>query len=292
MKKAMDFVISDDPGTKVRSNYRGQEQMNYFPSKTLRLEVDKENAIAAGIISKDDKNVLPYIDMTLSQNSLYRNYLAIIDLVANFKWTRPIYWGTTVPNSYNLSMDKYFVNEGIANLLVPMRHQNNDGFGSYTNTDTVYNKVMNVFRFRHVNNPKVYYDETCMRMIASYRNLFTRLTLALINEGKNEKAKDVLNKYLETFSKPEISYIYYATPIVEAFYMVGENEKANDVSDILLKDATEQLAYFRSISKYRGEVEQERTNALRSIAELGQAARRYKQEEQEKKITEILSVYK
>ncbi|MDR1226621.1 MAG: DUF2723 domain-containing protein [Prevotellaceae bacterium] len=292
MKKAMDFVVSDDPGTMGRSSYRGQESINYFPSKTLRLEVNRDNAIAAGIISKDDKNILPYLDMPLNRTFMYRNYLAIIDLLANFSWTRPIHWGTTIPDSYNLGMDKYFVNEGIANLLVPERRQSNDGYGSYTNADSLYDKVMNLFMFRNLNNPKVYYDETCIRMLASYRNMFTRLTLALINEGKNDKAKDVLNKYLETFSKPEISYYYSAVAIVEALHMVSENDKANEISDALLKDASEQLAYFRSIPKYRSEVDRERNFALQNLAGLGQTARRYKQDDQEKKIVEILNLYK
>ena len=44
----------------------------------------------------------------------------------------------------------------------------------------------------------MYLDETVMRMCKSYRiALFSKLAAALVAEGKNEKALDVLDKAME-----------------------------------------------------------------------------------------------
>ncbi|MDR2938362.1 MAG: DUF2723 domain-containing protein [Prevotellaceae bacterium] len=314
IKKAMDFVISDAPSTKGRSNYRGMESIDYFPSKTLRIETNVENALRAGIIEKEqaavfrDKmdgrqergvvtnmpDILPYVDINLG-STMYRNSLAIIDLLANFSWNRPIYWGTTAPASYNLGLDKYFKNEGFANLFVPQllvpagRMSGNDTYG-YTNADSAYDKLMNVFVFRNLNNPKVYYDENSRRMMATERNAFIRCIIALVNEEKNDKAKALISKYLEAFPAPEISIYYDAATIVDVLYIVGENERANAVANGIATDAEQQLRYFRSL-KRSPDADYEYSIALQYLRRMSQSAKRHNQVEQEKKLNDILSMY-
>ncbi|MGL5959436.1 MAG: glycosyltransferase family 117 protein [Bacteroidales bacterium] len=290
IKKAMDFVISDEPNTKMRSQYR--EALSYFPSKTLRLETNVENAKQAQIISGDETNLLPHIDIPLNSRYVYRNTLSIFDLLANFNWTRPVQWGITVPNSYNLGIDKHFKNEGFANLLVPQNRLSNDGYGTWTNADSVYNRLMNVYRFRNLNNDKVYYDETCTRMLATIRNVFTRTIFALINENKKEQAKTLINKYLETFPLPRLSYYYSASSIVEALYAIDDNERANELSDALAKDAQQHIVYYTSEPKIRQQTEQDLNFARQSISALLQSARRNKQPEQEKKLSDMLTMFR
>ncbi len=293
LKQGMDFVVSDDPSTKLRSNYSGQELLSYFPSKTLRLATNADNAVKAGIVSPSEKeNLLPYIDFNPG-DYIQRNSLAIIDLLANFNWERPIYWGVTVPPSYNMGLEKYFRNEGLANLLVPERAQPNDIYGAWTNADSAYDKLMNKFVYRNLNNPEVYYDENCLRMIATTRTAFMRAIYALISEGKNDKAKDLLNKYMEVFSRPALSYYYYAYSIVEAWYLVGEPERANQVSDMIAGDAEQMLRYYKSLSsKHRRMVEQDREFAQHNVVYLLQSAQRHGQAEQEKKLNDMLSMYR
>ena len=297
IKKAMDFVVSDEAGSKLRTSYHGMGGViDYFPSKTLRIETKLANAQRAGIVPKDERNILPYIDVNLS-GTLYRNTLAIIDLLANFGWERPIHWGITAPPSFNLGLEKHFKNEGFANLLVPQllvadrRMGGNDRNNTWTNADSVYHKIMNVYEFRNLSNPKVYYDENCMRMIGTYRNLFIRTIYALLNEGKNEQAKDLLNKYMAVFPKPQLSVYYYASNIVDAFHYVGEHERANEVSEAVAFDAEQQLRYYRSLRR-SSDVDQEYGWALQSIRQLEESARRNGQAEQAEKLSGILSMYR
>jgi hypothetical protein len=297
IKKAMDFVVSDDPSTKLRSNYRGEEALSCFPAKTLRIPTVVENLKSIGYVNKpegasefgSDYEILPYIDLRLP-NYVQRSHLAIIDLLANFQWKRPIEWGVTVPGSYNLGLDKQFLNEGLANVLVPFRLEQNDTQGGTTSADTIYEKVMNTYVFRNLNNPNVYYDETCERMIYTYRNMFTRLIFALINESKQDKAKDVLDKYFETFAMPKISYYYSGSYLVEALYMVSDTVKAHEITDLLREDATDQLRYYRTLAG-KSDVSLEQRVAMQNLRVLEQIANRYQQTEQTQKLQDAIRLY-
>ncbi|GHT65976.1 membrane protein [Bacteroidia bacterium] len=303
IKRGMDFVVSDDPSTKGRSNYRGQEAISYFPSKTLRIPTNVENLrqINAGVFSDTPKvgklattqdsgyELLPHIDVQLP-NYVYRSNLAIIDLLANFEWKRPIEWGVTVPGSYNLGLDKQFLNEGLTNLLTPFKLSQNNIQGGTTATDTLYEKVMNVYVFRNLNNPNIYYDETCTRMLVTYRNMFTQLIFALINEEKIDKAKAVTEKYFEVLGVPKLSYYYSGTYIVEALYQLGDKEKAQEVIDTLSADADDQLRYYRTLAG-KGDVSQEQRIAMQTLMILEQSANRYEQPEQAQKLRGLIDMY-
>ncbi|MDR1342300.1 MAG: DUF2723 domain-containing protein [Prevotellaceae bacterium] len=315
IKQGMDFVVSDASGAKLRSNYRGQESISYFPGKTLRIPtitgadstgssgsiLDQirftEGTTAAGesiVTPNKDQPWLPFIDVNLNSSYVYRNSLAQIDLLANFRWKRPIYWGVTAPPSYSLGLEKYWVDEGFAKLLVPMQHaQSNNGGDGWTNADEVYEKIMNVFMFRNLNNENVYYDENCVRIIATSRNVFARAIYALISEEKKDKAKDLLNKYMEVFPKLQVSVYYLPSAIVDAFYYVDEPEKAVALSDTLAADIEQQLRYFGSIApEKRREVERERSYAMQNIMMLAQSAQRNNQPEHEKKLNDIIALYR
>ncbi|MDR0414183.1 MAG: DUF2723 domain-containing protein [Prevotellaceae bacterium] len=313
IKQAMDFVVSDASGAKLRSNYRGQESINFFPSRTLRLSTvtadsgDNSSILdqvrftvgttATGesvIVPSERQPWLPFVDIQLKSNYVYRNTLAQLDLLANFRWERPIYWGVTAPPSYNLGLEKYFVDEGFARLFVPLQYaQSNNGGDGWTNTDSVYEKIMNVYVFRNLNNGNVYYDENSVRMIATTRNMFVRAIYALINENKKDKAKDLLNKYLDVFPTMQISDHYLPTSIIDAFYYVDEPEKAVELSDIIAFDAEQQLRYFSSVApERRREVERERTYALQNIMMLAQSAQRNGQTEYEEKLNEVIALYR
>ena len=310
IKQAMDFVVSDASGAKLRSNYRGQESISFFPSRTLRLYTNKtDSSNTTPLLDQVHLSVnsetaptasptkspswLPFVDIKLNSSYVYLNTLAQIDLLANFRWERPIYWGVTAPSSYNLGLKKYFIDEGLANLFVPLLPPSNNGEDGYTNADYVYDNIMNVYTFRNLNNENVYYDENCQRMISTTRNMFIRAIYAFLNENKMDRAKDLLNKYLEVFSRQQLSFYYSHTPIIEALYRVGESEKALELSDISATDAEQQLKYFSSTApEKRREVEHERSYAMQSLMLLAQSARRNSQPEYEKKINDIIALYK
>jgi pentatricopeptide repeat protein len=108
----------------------------------------------------------------------------------------------------------------------------------------MYRNVMNEFRFRGLDDPKVYNSIDHRNFALNHRSTFNSLANALIKEGKIEQAKEVLNKNLEAIPDISIPYDYTSSQTVKLFYSVGENDKAREMAETIGERAFEALNYF------------------------------------------------
>lgn len=203
LKEAMDFVMSDDPRSKVRS--QGGEMYNYFPKSKLYVPIDTTKLLSIDkeyVKKNPDNQIIPKIDIdfnALRMEQVNRVNLALLDLIANGTWERPLCWGVTVGNSFQLGLQNNFLNEGLANRLVPHTGPVNNEVDGRVNIDLLYDNIMNVYQFRGLNDSRVYFDETCQRMLVTYKQLFIRLLSALNMKKDTDRAFEVVKKYNEIF---------------------------------------------------------------------------------------------
>jgi hypothetical protein len=117
-------------------------------------------------------------------------------MIAHANWTRPIYVATTVGAENYMNLGDNFIQEGLANRITPFTTNiNGKVIPGMTNFDTekVYDNVMNRFKFGGANTPGIYLDETVMRMCFTHRRLMSQLASHLIEEGKTDKAKELID---------------------------------------------------------------------------------------------------
>ena len=89
-----DWIQSDGPRTKVQM---GKEYV-YFPTKKLRIPVNKEKVLANGTVSPEDAHlILPSINWNLNVNQMEKKHMMIIDLIDTNNWDRPIYFSSLAP---------------------------------------------------------------------------------------------------------------------------------------------------------------------------------------------------
>src|SRR5690606_25858701 len=82
------WIKSDDPST--RFTY-GTNQLQYYPVKKVRVDINKEQVLANNVVSpKDTNRILDYIDWDLNANLLSKRDIMVVDLIANNDWSRPI----------------------------------------------------------------------------------------------------------------------------------------------------------------------------------------------------------
>ena len=166
--------------------------------------------MAAGVI---DTANLPYLQKEMKidlkgKDVLGKQELIILDMLQTNDWNRPIYYAITVSPDQFVKLDPYFQQTGMAYQIVPMETQ---GTVRSINTEKMYDNVMNKFKWGGVNTPGVYLDENVMRMCKSYRiALFSKLAAALVAEGKNEKAMNVLDKAMEVLPPENVPLDYSA----------------------------------------------------------------------------------
>jgi hypothetical protein len=289
IKKIMKFYFSG----KNRIKYNDGVMRNYIPTKHFAMEIDSAHVVDNGTVAKKDADkIVKRIEWSLGNNSLQKNSLMMMDMLASFNWDRPIYYAITTGGDSYLGLTKYFQLDGLTYRLVPIYSAGETKMGSYgsVNTDILYDNIMNKFRYDGLNNPDLYFDEHHMRSIRNYRSNFVRLADALIQEGKMEKAKKVLDKCMFTLPEETVPYDMFMLFLYEDYYKVGDIDKANELGARLIEIANHDLNYYFSNGE-GSEFYGEKRNGLFTLQEIGNIAERYQQAELTKTARDMFNVY-
>jgi tetratricopeptide (TPR) repeat protein len=181
---------------------------------------------------KDTARLVKQISIDLTERRyITKNDILVLDLVANNKWERPIYFAVTTGDEAYVGLKRYFQLEGLAYRLVPIRQtEMEEAQGGRVATDIMYDNIMNKFMWGGMEKPGVNMDENSSRMTSNLRMQMSILANALINEGKKSKAEKVLDKSLEVMPDENIPFDATVFTMVGAYYDLGKKEKANKLA--------------------------------------------------------------
>lgn len=116
MKEVMEFVASDRPETKS-NRYQGGA-VDFIPTRSLYIPVDKEKVLANGTVQpKDSALIVDRVEIQLKGSSLNKSQLMVLDILATNNWERPVYFGVGMGQDSYMGFDKYFQLEGAAYRL-------------------------------------------------------------------------------------------------------------------------------------------------------------------------------
>lgn len=181
---AMD--IAKNPKKYSRFNPYRDDEINFIPSKNFHLAVNKDDVVAAGIVTEGEKELVEdQIRINLNNRSyLGKNDLVIMDLLQNNNWKRPIYFAVTVGSDSYLGLNPYFSLEGMAYRVIP---KVNGVFSrsEQVNIERTYDNLLHKFKWGGIaENPDIYLDENNLRMTNTLRFMFLRLTDALMSQNR------------------------------------------------------------------------------------------------------------
>ncbi|MBP5589961.1 MAG: DUF2723 domain-containing protein [Bacteroidales bacterium] len=241
--EVINWIANDDKRTKAQTS--SGENVDIIPTKTIRIPVDADKVIAAGIVGiEDSAKIVPYIDIDLG-SSILKNQLILIDILAHNDWKRPIYF-LSAYNDDVMGLEPYLRNEGFAYRLIPIKGTDN-GWSDFGTIDTeiLYDNMMNKFSWGGANDPKVNLDYSHQRNLAIMRARlnYTKLAKALASEGKYEKAVEVLDRCLTELPLERINYDSNVAEIVDAYFMANEETKALDLVSKMCDHYYEEIEY-------------------------------------------------
>ena len=195
--------------------------MHVIPTDTLYLTIDKEAVKKSGMMMACDTIPDRMVISLAGKRALYKNDLMMLEMLAQCNWTRPLYVATTVGGDNYMNLGDNFVQEGLAYRITPFT-TNKPGAKNF-DTEKTYNNVMNRFKFGGLDKKGLYIDETIMRMCYTHRNLFAQLALALIREGKNDKALKVLRKAEKSIPEYNVpnSFVSGSADLARAYALIG-----------------------------------------------------------------------
>ncbi|MFY8035861.1 MAG: protein O-mannosyl-transferase family [Cyclobacteriaceae bacterium] len=217
---------------------------NVVPSKVFTLNIDKQAVLAKGIIPKGmDSLVVDQMQIRLIRGGLEKKDLALLDLLVTNNWERPIYLNHTSMSQINIDLSPYAVQEGNAYRILPVRNPRKDR-EYLVDTEKSYDIMVNKFRYRGLDNEKVYYTDDYRGFVVNHRSSINSLAQALIDEGKMEKADKLLLFSLAKMPDKVINYDYSTPETVDLLFQVGEKDKALEISKILGDRADKMATYL------------------------------------------------
>ena len=225
--------------------------MHVIPTDTLYLTIDKEAVKKSGMMMASDTIPDRMVISLAGKRALYKNDLMMLEMLAQCNWTRPLYVATTVGADNYMNLGDNFVQEGLAYRITPFS-TNKKGVKNF-DTEKTYTNVMNRFRYGGLEKPGLYIDETVMRMCYTHRHLFAQLALALIEEGKAEKAMKVLRKsekVLPSYNVPN-TFISGSADLARAYALLGDKKDAKRLLNEVWANAKGYADYYVQLTGSR-----------------------------------------
>ncbi|MDR1172185.1 MAG: DUF2723 domain-containing protein [Bacteroidales bacterium] len=258
LQQALDFIDSDDPHTKLIPE-PGME-LDYIMSRSFSIPVDLQKALANGTVkSKDAALALDSLPFRIPSSALMKEQWMVLEIIAANNWERPVYW-TSCKHSGTVGLDDYMQLEGAAYRLVPIRTPAESILNTgHIDSDILYDRLMNTFRWNGINDPKVWLDSHHLRTltVVRARYLYTRLAMQLLAEDRKDRAEKVLSRGLELFPPSRVPYDFFSLLQAEALYQAEMTGQANTELTGYADQLLGELAYFYSLSPdYFGAVQQ------------------------------------
>lgn len=245
LQQVMDFVRSDDPRTRTRF---GNRMVDYIPAKRIALPVNKENAIASGIVRPEEAHLMvDTVYINLKGRSILKQDLIFLDLLASFDWKRPLFFTQSyLLDDYGLR--EYLQFDGYAFRLVPIRTPLESPLEvGRMDPEYAYPLLMEQFRYGNIADKRVYVDGFTQDNfgVAQTRNAFARLAKEYIKRGDDSTAVKILDTALQKLPSPQLRHSYVQTlPLIEAYYMAGATDKGDALLNEYATILKEYVVYY------------------------------------------------
>ncbi|HRH59814.1 MAG TPA: DUF2723 domain-containing protein, partial [Chitinophagaceae bacterium] len=238
----MKFYAGSDDRDKILT--RGGESIHTFPLQNVSVPVDSSVVRKNGTVNADD-SIVSELRFTLNKYYIFKNDLAMLNIIAANKWQRPIYFTMQYDE---IGFGKYLRRDGLSYRLVPVENSN-------VNTNWMYNLTMdgNKWKYGNANLPGVYYDEENRRHLLDIRRADAELSLDLIAKHKLDSAKKVLEQSDKMIMQENMPYGMVSKynshneasiDLLRAARMAGDSALMNKIAASVRKDLTQQSEYY------------------------------------------------
>lgn len=236
-----------------------RHQIAPVAARTVAVPVDKAAVKALGIFDPEEENLIAdTFRFEISPNPRYGGIfrkddmvLNIIENVAKDGWKRPVYFASTMsPREYDQFANQ-MQQEGMAYRVVPRKPKTE---GTTVALRTMYRNLVEVYKYRNLDNPQVYYDDNTLNMIQNLRRNFASLTEGLANAA--DRLEDENTRLIQA-GQPQDSLARNAARIQEYRSMALKAlDYANKVMpDNVIPTEPSTLLYYGQLYQRLGEAQ-------------------------------------
>ncbi len=169
----------------------GSEVLN--PGKFAPSHIDSTisvNIVSSTLVKPNNKKDSISVKYTGRNFGKKRGLLpqdkALISLLENNAWQRPVYFSVTASQDNLIGLNDYLGTAGMIRELLPVK-------GHSLLPGQLKNNLLSKFRFRNFNNRSVYVDKTTADLYSNYTFLFLRLCDYFLKNGDKKAARSIFN---------------------------------------------------------------------------------------------------
>jgi hypothetical protein len=281
-------------GGKTVRKYPSGQEISEFPTRELILPVNTAKFVENGLI-EDTSAIVPNIHFKVSGNVISRAKLGVLDFAANNFNDRPVYYGGRDEDFY-MGIGNNLRDEGVVKRLLPENTRENP-----VNVDKTFDLLVNKYRFRGLNDPNVFIDETSrQQMIPHYRNAFFALAESLRANEDKDRLRQLMERYREAIpemenivsSAPYSMYAFSSNPLAENYFYSGLDEYGESLSQRLMDEYRREIGYYSGLYRKFGaiaSVERHLYYSFYGLNSLSNIFKKYSKEDLQKQAESMLT---
>ena len=247
----------------AKLSLQGGGKADYIMSRKLIIPVNKENALASGIVSPKFADAVPdsiVLEIPEGKDYITKPELFMLDLLSNYQWDRPIHM-LNQGGDLNIGIKDYLMYEGFSSKFVPFKNTMDSVNPGIVDTDHLYGLVKNNFTFDALADERYFIDYqntyTFLGTCAP-RGFFVNCANAFAKAGENDRAKEMLDTSVEVMKRYPLETVciglsgndYVIVEMVGLYYRIGDPIKARELAVDLFNGLLETARFYLEYYDY------------------------------------------
>ena len=246
-----------DPKMKV--SLEDGTKLDFICARNVVIPVNKENCIKYGIVPEKFAGEIPdsiMLSMSKDKNYVTKPELFLLDLLSNYQWDRPLNM-LNMGGDLNVGVKDYLLYDGFSYRFTPIKNKISSTDAGKVDALELYGKMKNLYKWDALKRTDYFVDYQNMYTflgVLSQRQLFVTVANALIDEGENEKAVEMLDMCQEVF--PEQNFPLETIPVgfsgndymvaqmIENYYYLGEADKARPLASRMGEELLKTAGFY------------------------------------------------
>jgi hypothetical protein len=252
LKDLLAILTSDHNDDKIQMNDGSFE--NFLPSQNLKLTVNADDVIAAKMLPNDKRHlVTDKLEWKFDKNHIFKGELVMLDIIANNKWKRPIYFSTNVSEDTYIGLDKYLYQEGFAYRLLPLANKVDERVdkSERTNNELAYQHYQ---QFELDGFKKAaYLDPESRRVLHATWAFANTLSANLIQSNQTKQAEKVIKISLDKLplKNSSISDTLNKISLAQNLYALKNYQQANRIIEDTTHFIDKEMEYLLSLDNVK-----------------------------------------
>lgn len=245
LTRVVQFMGADNP-----RNVQGRKLESFVPTRKFFIPVNKQEVVANGTVKPEDAaQIVDRMDFTFPRsNYIQKGELALLDIIAANAFKRPIYFAVTCRPSSLLGLNDYLQLEGLSLRVVPIKSKGDPRYGMVgngrVNTNAFFKHFTEDFRFGNFDKMDLFVDRSYGPSVQTMQVGVMRASEAMIREGKNTQAVELLDQYFQKFPHMNFTFDRYTMFLVQNMIQAGGYDRAKPYIETLAEETAARMEYY------------------------------------------------